>query len=87
MSALRIVDDDGGSLVLRTARKPHRCSGSQGLADGRHAADCPGEILVGQQYVECYWNTPAYQSGDRFTEACALALGAEWIERVIGGGE
>lgn len=74
---MRIVNDDGGSLVLRRARKEHRCAGSRG--GGRHAEGCPGVIPAGTLYVECYWSTPAYQSGDRFTEPCALALGSEWV--------
>lgn len=77
MTGLQIVDSDGGSLVLRTARKAHRCAGSMG--GGRHAPGCPTTIEVGEVYLECYWTTSAYQSGDRYAGPCALALGPQWV--------
>lgn len=68
--------NDGG-LIVRRARKAHACDGSQGLR--RHALGCAKTIEPGSFYVECSWNAPAYQSGDRFAAACALALGSEWV--------
>lgn len=56
---IRLLDDDGGSLVLRTARKPHTC------------ADCGAAIAVGEKHIECYWSTPAYVSGYRYCWRCA----------------
>jgi hypothetical protein len=60
-------------LMFRTARKTHRCNGD-GSASHRHAVDCAREIQPGEQYVECFWDTPAYQSGSRVSMACARAF-------------
>jgi hypothetical protein len=60
-------------LVLRTARKSWECHGSGGRPN-RHADDCPGIIEPGTQYVESFWFSPAYQSGDRISMPCARAF-------------
>lgn len=36
-------------------------------------------IHAGEVYLECYWSTPAYQSGDRYAVPCAIALGPQWV--------
>lgn len=57
-------------LVLRTARKAWECEGAGGQPN-HHAADCPGRIEPGEQYVECIWEAPAFQSGTRHALVCA----------------
>jgi hypothetical protein len=53
----------------RTARKEHKCKGD-GSTSHRHAANCPLVIRAGEDYVEYYGDTPAYQSGSRITVPC-----------------
>ena len=67
---MTVTEQDG--LVLRTARKRWECDGSGGKPN-RHADDCPRVIEPGEQYVECLWDAPGYQSGTRHTVLCAVA--------------
>jgi len=60
-------------LMLRTARKSHMCAGD-GSASHRHAEDCPRRIVPGTKYIECFWSTPAFQSGTRVSMACAVTF-------------
>jgi len=75
---LTLLDDDGGALVIRTARKEHRCFGTATVReDGttarrHHAPGCTEVIRPGERYLECYYTTPGFQSGHRYTEPCAL---------------
>lgn len=64
--------EDTEGLLLRTARKDWPCVGD-GSWKSRHTPDCEG-IKEGESYVECVWETPAYQSGARVSLACAEAF-------------
>lgn len=60
--------------IIRRALKPHSCEGD-GSSARRHAPGCPGTIPAGAEHVEYVGETPAYQSGRRVAEPCALAFG------------
>lgn len=79
MPELPRQSNDGG-LVLRTARTRWTCQGSGGRPN-RHAADCPGVIEPGEQYVECLWEAAGYQSGTRHAVVCAAET-HNWPEGV-----
>lgn len=70
-------------MILRRARKAHKCSMLR-PRDGEIArkwdggpipADHTADIAAGSQYVEYCGEVPAYQSGDRFCAGCARAAG------------
>jgi hypothetical protein len=76
---IRLLDDDGGALIIRRARKDHRCHGN-GAAHTAFALDCRGRIVLGECYLEVLWSAPAYASGQRVCSACALAFFGDWVE-------
>jgi hypothetical protein len=78
---LELRDNDGGALVVRRARKSHRCEGDGSAADGgRHADGCAGTIEPGEQYLEVLWSAPAYAAGGHVCERCARAYYWGWLE-------
>lgn len=83
---LRLLADDGGALVLRTAAKDHRCDGD-GSARHRHADACLHWIAKGEQYLEVLWEAAAYQSGNHVSGLCALEFYGEWVEPELAGRE
>lgn len=58
---MRMSED--GTVVIRTARKPHTC------------VQCGVEIEPGETYVEYLGETPAFQSGSRYCAFCAVDQG------------
>ena len=67
-------------MVLRTARKAHHCcTARKGTVRGWDGGPFPpehtGQILPGEQYVEYFGESAAYQSGFRYCGACAKAAG------------
>jgi hypothetical protein len=61
-------------LILRTARKRWDCAGDGRATNPEHSVDCPGVIEPGDQYIECLWESPAYESGTRHTLPCARVM-------------
>src|SRR5574341_2334252 len=68
----------GNTFVLRRARKAHRCKTHGLLRSWDHEPLPPNRMDIippTALYVEYLGETPAYQSGQRYCFACALAAG------------
>jgi hypothetical protein len=75
-----LIDDDGGALKVRRARKVHACDGD-GAAHSHKAAQCHGAIEPGEYYLEVLWSAPAYASGNHVCTECAIKFYGEWVRR------
>jgi hypothetical protein len=56
-----------GSVIVRKARKEHRCSGH----NGQERTSCLRPIPVGSIYIEYLGESAAYESGARYHIECA----------------
>lgn len=69
------MDGTESALIDRRARKAHACRGIGRLTDGsQHAEGCDGQIEPGDLYIENLDNAAAYESGTRYSLACAREL-------------
>jgi hypothetical protein len=62
----------GDEVIVRIARKDHRCSGGH---DGHQRTNCGKPIGNGSVYIEYLGESAAYESGYRYHVDCALQQG------------
>lgn len=69
------MDGRDNALVDRRARKAHECRGvGRPSAGPRHAEGCDGQIKPGDLYIENLDSASAYESGTRYSLACAREM-------------
>jgi hypothetical protein len=82
MTNLEIVDKHGGDMLVRVARKAHKCrthavgrATLRGYDFGELPEGHTPHILPGHAYVEYLGEALVFQSGARYCAACAIAAG------------
>jgi hypothetical protein len=63
---------DDGNVIIRLARKTHRCAGGH---DGQKRTRCTDPINRNDLYVEYTGESPLYESGYRYHPRCAEQQG------------
>lgn len=77
---LRLVNPDG-ELVIRKARKAHRCEARQNTYPRPERSEfCKGTINPGDTYLE--YLAATFQSGTHYCEECAPTAWMGYVEHV-----
>lgn len=70
-------------VLIRTARKDHRCYCNQHNREDRVEWHwCEEVIHAGSKHPEYVGESPAYQSGHRYCPPCAKWQLGDWVEYV-----